>query len=243
MQSLNQSLKNRREFLGKFIERAVIVKYWSKGLESFIKAVEVRLIVQSEDVNTSWTGPKVKKEDLRKYNTSLVACGFVGSKREPHALYVETCLPIMNVSNKYCHEFTCINSWGQIKPTLKLKSVSDVYQIHYVSLFTVSQIVIASSGESAKTHCDVFGIYDQVINDEAVLFRQRHSASQEGQGNLLYKTKDGFAIGQIGSKPCLENNSVDSLFYVVRQTGDRCYVPLAKWQFFGRYILINQFLF
>ena len=152
---------------------------------------------------------------------------------------------ISKPSNAYGNEVTCINSWGQIKPTLKLKSVSDVYQIHYVSLFTVSQIVIASSGESAKTHCDVFGIYDQVINDEAVLFRQRHSASQEGegQGNLLYKTKDGFAIGQIGSKPCLENNSVDSLFYVVRQTGDRRYVPLAKWQFFGRYILLNQFLF
>ena len=223
------------QFLEKFIEKTAIVKFWRKGLESSSKSVEVRLIVQSEDVNRSWTGPKLKKEDLRKYNTSLVACGLVGTKREPHALYVDSCLPIMHPSDKNCHQFSCINSWGEKKnPYPKLNSVSDVYQIHYVSLFTVSQLVIASSGESSLNG-DVFGIYDQVINDHVVLFRQRHSKNVDGKANLLYKTKDGFAIGQMGSQPCLENQVKDSLFYITTQTGEKCYVPLHKWKFFGKY--------
>ena len=232
------------KFIENFTEKSVIVNFWKKGLESTRKCVEVHIITQRETVDSNWTGPKLRKEELKNHNMSLVACGLVhvsSSKsgkpqKEPHALYVDKCHPVRDPKNKHRHQFTCINSWGLKDPFPQLKSVDEVYQLHYVSLYTVAQLEITSPGKSGEMHSDYFGIYDQVINNDAILFKQRHSKSDD-DSYILKRTETGFAVGTAES--CMLTNEEISgphPYYIITASGEKCHIPLSQWKYFGTVI-------
>ena len=228
--------KGKPAHLKDFMGKSVLVNFWRTGMQSSCQAVEVKVIIQTETVNKNWNGPKLKKEDLKKQHMSMVATWDMG-KRKHHAIYVDQCFP-NDPRNKNSFIFECINSWGEKDKEPKLKT-EDIYQLHYISLFTVSQLVVSGNGESAKKYSHAFGLYEQVFDEsDDVLFRQKNSdiSQKKDKKNTLYKTPDNYAIGKYGSKPCFENTSKNASFYIITKNG-RCPVPLNNWTYFGKSVL------
>ena len=104
-----------------------------------------------------------------------------------------------------------------------------------MSLYTVAHLEITSPGESGEMHSNIFGVYDQVINSDVVLFKQRHSENDDN--SVIKKTETGFAVGTAESDCILTNEATSGpyLFHIITASGEKSFIPLSQWKFSSKY--------
>lgn len=195
-------------------------------MESMVQSVEVSFLVQSENIKVDWVKPKLSMEELKQHNTKIVGCWQRASATGVHSRHAVFVREFSLINGKHPHAlFECTNSWGLEEdndPYPQLKSLTDIYQLHYISFMTLSKLVITGSGASANACCDYFGIYEEAGSFNNNIFLKQKDSN--GKGKFMFQTSKGFSVSSNldGKQSNLFNEMTPSCIYPI---------PLSGWKY------------
>jgi len=133
---LNGPIGPFKPSIRKFHNQKFTVKARTKET-SIIEYFDVNISISSENVDSNWSKPKAKFEDLQRSNVHLVAgaqftlnsASGTSHMKVMHALYVNN---VQGTNGTY--NFFCINSWGFWNLPEPILKPEDIVSLHYISL-------------------------------------------------------------------------------------------------------------